>query len=535
MGPSSKVKQSIDKICEVGLIGVFALSRIFASNRRASVRIFVSPVGSEGLFQVQGLGFASGILFSVSYTTNSPITMNLLRFITVENLCLAAEITAALLLIAFSIPDRKKPVAAPTTTDDSESQKRMEVARRAHCQATVFRGIAALANRCTDDPAAGHFELYTPLALLGWEDRLTKRGNRLFLDAFLEEWLSLPESVRKGSLLTMIVVDKYSDLLREQGAMGVEQSLRNLGERIANHYESTSIIGRYQPDRFLVVQFGRSLAEAHEVFDSLNNSASSGNEESPSASPPVPCVASIVELGDAAQSLSDYLDKLDEGVAQAMEAGSSCVSEFEGTWTNKRPITDQAHSVPRDSVPQGIHEEQDVQQERRRLAPESPSIGDSTHSENTSESPIAASADKASTSTEPKVAPEVTDPATTSASPTQEPTDVSAVASSEDIAALFEQINKKKKESPSSEPASTATPESPNPAETLADDALVGADDIAALFAANAPAKKPAPESKAQKITKPAAKPDSKLNELLSNLNNDVTNDDLNSLFANVQ
>jgi diguanylate cyclase (GGDEF)-like protein len=614
MGPALKVKHSVVKISEVGTIG---MTLFIASNRRASGRIFRSPLGSESLLQVQNLVFASGMPFSVSTMTKSPITMNLLRFITVENLCLAAEVTAALLLIAFAIPDRKKPAAAPSAKNDSESQRHLETARRAHCQATMYRGIATLAKRCTEDPAAGRFELYAPLALLGWEDRLTKLGNRSFLDAFLEEWLALPESTRQGSLLTMIVVDKYSDLLREQGAMGVEQSLRSLGERIAQHYESTAIIGRYQPDRFLVLQFERSLTEAHEDFESLNNSASHTSEESQKSPLSVSCVASIVELGEEGQSLSDSLDKLDEGVAQAIETGSNCVSEFEGAWTNKRPMTDHARSIPRESAKQGAAEESAKPAERRRLTPEATTTDGKTTEESPSATPTVSSNGSGSKTTEPTDAPDSVASVQSSApaSSTPEPTDVSAVASSEDIAALFEQINKKKQESASVEPPKAtpaaptkpaspiggddvvgaddiaalfaanapakkpepkaapaeppkpavpigdddvvgaddiaalfaanapakkpepkaAPPEPPKPAAPIGDDDVVGADDIAALFAANAPAKKPEPKAAPAAPPKPAAKSDSKLNELLNNLHNDVTNDDLDSLFANVQ
>ncbi|AMV34040.1 GGDEF domain protein [Pirellula sp. SH-Sr6A] len=563
--------------------------------------------------------------------------MNFLRFITIENLCLAAEITTALLLLALAFPDKKKSAPTPPSADDAESLRRLETARRAHCQATVFRGIATLSRVGTLEPAADRFQLYEPLSVLGWEDRLTKLGNRSFLDTFLDEWLSLPERARHGSLLTMIIVDRYSDLLREKGAMGVEQSLRDLGEQLAKHYESTALIGRYQPDRFLVIQFERSLPEAHEDFEALLKSLQSPAEPSSIPHAPIPCVASIVELGDEGLSLSSSLDRLDEGVSQALESGASCVSEYEGAWTNKRPMSDHATAVPALSRTDPNRESDSQLRDRRR----SPSIASqendaSSNDESPENAPDDENAQSSDEHLEARTGQSTSEEENASDANTIAPetTDVSAVASSEDIAALFAQINKKKQETtsaptvesnndvvdshdiaalfaantpkknpspkpeqPSAPPAPAASnsddvvgaddiaalfaanapqknpspkpeepPAPPTPTTSNSDD-VVGADDIAALFAANAPKKNPSPKpeepsappipaasnsddvvgaddiaalfaantpKKKSDAKQAAPKLDSKLNELLSNLHQDISNDDLDSLFANV-
>jgi GGDEF domain-containing protein len=484
--------------------------------------------------------------------------MNFLRFITIENLCLAAEITTALLLLALAIPDKKKAAPTPTSTDDSESLRRLETARRAHCQAIVFRGVATLSCDGTLEPAAGRFQPYEPLAVLGWEDRLTKLGNRSFLDTFLEEWLSLPERARNGSLLTMIIVDRYSDLLREKGAIGVEQSLRDLGEKLSKHYEPTALIGRYQPDRFLVIQFERCLPEAHEDFENLLKSLQPPEDPSSTPHAPIPCVASIVELGEEGQSLSSSLDRLDEGVSQALESGASCVSEFEGAWTNKRPMSEQASAGPAPSNNDPIRDSNSERRDRRRAASANSQVNGSSSDRDSSadtqemESELA-NDDRSEERSEPLASDERSQEEANAFPP--ETTDVSAVASSEDIAALFAQINKKKQETTSAPPAESSNDDvvdsddiaalfaanspqkapAPKPVEPPAppsavasnDDDVVDSDDIAALFAANEPKKKP-------DTKQVAPKSENKLNELLSNLHQDVANDDLDSLFANV-
>lgn len=449
--------------------------------------------------------------------------MSFLKFITVDMLCIAAEVTAALLLLAFAFPEKKKPVQPDTT---SEELDQLAIRARQFCiESAMFRGLTILR-----DPDHTSFhdstELAESLKAIGYEDKLTSTANHAFADAFLAKWLRLPVEHRMGSSLAMVVVDEYSDLLRSKGAMELEAILRRLSELIKGEFGSTSIISRYQPDRFLILSFCGDISEAYTTLVSLRKRVNEIAQDESSGHSAFDCTSSIVHLGDEDIILDQAIEDLDDGIGQASDNAEKCIAKASNQeWTDSATVL----AASRVSVAQA---KSDSGTSHADSAPTEFSEKEKT--DGGSSSTIDA---QNAVSSVPKTANEITslnDSAATEPTVSKEvkpPSDVQAVAKNEDIAALFEQINKNKK-------SNAATVESVQPDPTpLAPDAPAAtateldvsesatADDIAALFATVKGAAQPA-------APKPSETPAPSTAE---DENGAASADDIAALFASVQ
>jgi GGDEF domain-containing protein len=504
--------------------------------------------------------------------------MSFLRFITVDMLCIAAEITAALLLLAFAIPEKKK-IAQPD--GNSEELDRLSSQAKQYCvDAAVFRGLAILR-----DPANASFhdteELAENLRLVGYQDKLTHTANHAFADAFLSKWLRLPIEHRTGSSLAMIVVDEYSDLLRAKGAMELEAILRRLSEMIKADFGSTSIISRYQPDRFLIVSFNGDIGHAYNDLIALRKKICEIAPDESTGHGAFDCTNSIVHLGEEEVDLQQAIEDLDEGISQATGVTGKCVAKSANQeWSGSAPISTSVrdHDTNRKAGNQSGQSSSPSSTNSSSSGNEKGREKDSGESDESSET-TAVSGSGSSVPTAPeKVVAEAP-----VAKETKPQSDVQAVAKNEDIEALFAQINKNKKSNASqteqpSQPSppepvvetptvseldtsesataddiaalfatvkSATQPSSPKPSETPTpkptpdaiedENGAASADDIAALFASaqNAPKAKQAPV-KAPATTTPAAAPPTP-STALENLDEAASADDIAALFASVQ
>ncbi|MFN7448686.1 MAG: hypothetical protein ACK56W_13370 [Pirellula sp.] len=455
--------------------------------------------------------------------------MSFLRFITVDMLCIAAEITAALLLLAFAIPDKKK-IAQPDS--NSEELDRLSSQAKQYCvDAAVFRGLAILR-----DPSRASFhdseEMAENLRLVGYEDKLTHTANHAFADAFLSEWLRLPIEHRMGSSLAMIVVDEYSDLLRAKGAMELEAILRRLSEMIKADFGSTSIISRYQPDRFLIVSFNGDIGHAYTGLIALRKQICETVPDESTGHGAFDCTNSIIHLGEEEVNLSQAIEDLDEGISQASGVTGRCVAKSANQeWSASAPTIASVR-------------DHDASRKADKLTGHSGSPSSSTSSSNS----IEKHGEKASRTTEePSETTAITgngssiptdlEKVVAGASVTQETkpqSDVQAVAKNEDIEALFAQINKNKK----SNASQSEQPYQPIPQETVSETPTVSesdasesatADDIAALFATVKSATQPSSQ-KPSKAPNPKPAPDA-----IEDENGAASADDIAALFASAQ
>ena len=463
------------------------------------------------------------------------------RFITVENLCIAAEVTAAMLLLAFAIPEKYAKVKSPS--DDEGDRALLELARRAFLEEKIAQCLSRLALLETSRPDVDCTERlgseFSDAEKLGWLDRVSGAYNRSFLDLFLKRWLALPSENRLGSYLSMVSLKDYSELVRALGPVQVELMLRDLGNRLKNQFADHAIVARLPPDRFLVITFDADPSVGVKCVESASVASTDPNAAPETQSKPLALVSSVVALTDELPSFEDAVSQLEAGAEAAIKAGESYFIKRDTQWTSEIPaetalsrsssLRAKARASASNKPKSAPSAETAVDEQSAASSPNT--SGSATENEN----------DSKSEATSKSNGGEELDPlgSNTPDAPAQvKSADVSAVASNEEIAALFAQIKKNENQSGKSQDAavdgattaaSTSTPgaSSDGVANKDADD-TVSADDIASLFAASKPTSKPkqeiaAAEPSTQTSRKSAANKDA---------DDTVSADDIASLFA---
>lgn len=440
-------------------------------------------------------------------------------------LCIAAEVTAALLLLAFAIPEKKKTVQPDKT---SEELDQLATRARQYCiESAMFRGLTILR-----DPVHTSFhdsaEMAESLKAIGYEDKLTSTANHAFADAFLAKWLRLPVEHRMGSSLAMVVVDEYSDLLRAKGAMALEVILRRFSEMIKAEFGATSIISRYQPDRFLILSFCGDISEAYTTLVSLRKRVNESAQDESSGHSAFDCTSSIVHLGDEDINLEQAIEDLDDGISQASENAEKCIAKASNQeWTDSATVLSASSgSVVQSKSNSGTGHADSASTEWKDTG--KTDGGSSSTIDNQNEVSTLPKAANDTTVPNDSDAPE--SPASKEAKP---PSDVQAVAKNEDIEALFEQINKNKKSNAAAVETQQADPTPPPqdaPSATELDvSESATADDIAALFATVKGAAQPAAPKPSETPTPKAAQ------STAEDENGTASADDIAALFASVQ
>ena len=437
----------------------------------------------------------------------------------------AAEVTAALLLLAFAIPEKKKTVQPDKT---SEELDQLATRARQYCiESAMFRGLTILR-----DPVHTSFhdsaEMAESLKAIGYEDKLTSTANHAFADAFLAKWLRLPVEHRMGSSLAMVVVDEYSDLLRAKGAMALEVILRRFSEMIKAEFGATSIISRYQPDRFLILSFCGDISEAYTTLVSLRKRVNESAQDESSGHSAFDCTSSIVHLGDEDINLEQAIEDLDDGISQASENAEKCIAKASNQeWTDSATVLSASSgSVVQSKSNSGTGHADSASTEWKDTG--KTDGGSSSTIDNQNEVSTLPKAANDTTVPNDSDAPE--SPASKEAKP---PSDVQAVAKNEDIEALFEQINKNKKSNAAAVETQQADPTPPPqdaPSATELDvSESATADDIAALFATVKGAAQPAAPKPSETPTPKAAQ------STAEDENGTASADDIAALFASVQ
>ncbi len=454
--------------------------------------------------------------------------MSFLRFITVDMLCIAAEITAALLLLAFAIPEKKSTAQADANNEELD---RLSARARQFCvDSAVFRGLAILR---APERASFHEteDMAETLRLVGYEDKLTRTANHAFAEAFLTKWLRLPIEHRTGSSLAMIVVDDYSDMLRTKGAMELEAILRKLSEMVKSEFGSTSIISRYQPDRFLILSFDGDIGNAYTDLVALRKKVSEIVLDETTGHGAFDCTNSIVHLGDEDVNLQQAIEDLDEGINQAIGSTDKCVAKVANQeWSDSAPLstTTRADAENRKA---DLQADQSGSASLASSETEKQGLGKTGVAEEPIESAAPTGDVKAVPAAQNKGVADSPD-----TKETKPQSDVQAVAKNEDIEALFEQINKNKKSNaaaaelsakPSSQKPAIEVPSAKVSEMDVSESAT--ADDIAALFAT----VKSATQTSTPK-TKEAPAPNPVPNTT-EDENGIASADDIAALFASAQ
>lgn len=382
------------------------------------------------------------------------------RFITVENLCIAAEVTAAMLLLAFSIPEQRSK--AKTSEKDDTNNQLLELARRAFLEEKLARSLERLAmldsSRPVVDYSARLASESSDAEAIGWLDRLSGTFNRAFIDSFLNRWLALPNGNRHGSYLSMISLKDYAELIRDSGPVQVELMLRDLGSRLKSQCTDQAIVARLPPDRFLLITFDGDPSAGVQCVDSASEQSRDPDATPEAEAKPMSLVCSVVELSDEISSFEEAVGQLDTGNDAATQLGEKFYLKQGYSWTSDIPTTP---STLKRKSPSGSDDSSLPKRAGKPITPAAIAEDDATGDTLSNSSEIADTVDlslqeNVSTGTQETDAQE----SDALEAPIQgKSSDVLAVASNEEIAALFAQI--KKHESQSEKFPSTQAIETP--------------------------------------------------------------------------
>lgn len=188
-----------------------------------------------------------------------------LQQIHIEYLCIAAEITAALLLIALFLPSNRKKGdsdSAPSAGSAAESQMILDRERDLLLQSLCFRGLAISQGIKVQELPWDELVEPDRLQRLKYLDRISQAGNPSFANAFLDRWFDLKPSERAKSWFTLITVDQYAQVLHDRGVNDFESILHQISVAIDGECPNGSLLFRISMERFLVVQFGSDRSQA---------------------------------------------------------------------------------------------------------------------------------------------------------------------------------------------------------------------------------------------------------------------------------
>lgn len=457
-----------------------------------------------------------------------------MQLFSIENLSLAAEVTAVLLLIAFAWPQKTdEPVQGPSAGNSLN----WEPAKYYFLRFCMLRGLYLTHFRLnrengTSGPAEPYIAKETednpdrPSVPAPWQDRLTHLLNRLGFDAVLAEWMAMDPHHRGESCISMVTASSYSDLVTAHGAMVTEQAIQRIASQLTRSFSEQAIVAKYLPDRFVVLHFDTQLANCHKLFEAVQQSIAEVGFFKVAGEPlSLPCSISIVPLsGDS--TANTKMDELDEGIVEAQQSGRSILSRIDDCWTEAPPASETY--APLAKTFDGVS--------HAELDPNPSMESNGTASNQLAPDQDVQSSSKANIENQSSIY----DPSSAS-------NDISAVANADDIAALFAQISSNKaiksqenQKQTNQNPAATvqsATAGSPASITPVNVSEAASADDIAALFASMKPNAKSAPVEKASTDSPVAAASASKPVEEKSEIDPSeaASADDFAAMFASIK
>jgi GGDEF domain-containing protein len=446
----------------------------------------------------------------------------MMDFWLIEILCFGAEVTVALLLIAFAW---KPPAAA--VDEEHVGVVDWEPAKRTFTQFWLHRGLYLQRWRKEQKPKTDEegddaneqtalgtphvlstedVQIYLQLIPEPWRDRLTSLVNRQGFDTVLNAWSGISADHRAVSCVSLFSLNDYSTLISNHGAMTIEQALREVATYLSGTMAHTCLVARYQPDRFAILHFSDSLADCHYQMEDVQAHITGDDFIRINDQPlSMRCVVSIVDLLEDID-LVTQMDALEEGSLVAADNDAKVVSQVGTDWVETPP-------------------ERDGDLIRRRPDPSESDL-DLTNTRQSQSSDFDSSeTDESEVSTKDTIDDDYGDDEQPEEVDEELSTqDISAVASAADIEALFAQINSKKQ--------GGASGEVPSPSE-----AVNASGDEASLESIDSEASDETPDLSPD--LEPKSDPVSPISDTAAapelDTNAAVSNDDIAALFASVQ
>lgn len=230
----------------------------------------------------------------------------------VETLCLAAEVAAVLLIAAIAWTPQK--TTHSVSSEPSDSHWDWAPFQRVFEKAVIGigRGICCSPNAGLDSTLK---ELYQDLPD-PWKDRLTGMLNSQGMDRLLQLWGDRVDAESTPSTITMFAVQSYEQLMFRRGAMVTEQAIRHLGAFLLEQLSGRAILSRYQPNRFLIVQFG---SDTEEILRELNEAIQKVNSPDffmiKDESVPLMCLSRTLPLNEGSAAPDSLVLQLDETIS----------------------------------------------------------------------------------------------------------------------------------------------------------------------------------------------------------------------------
>jgi|GEM_PF-6737504 len=230
----------------------------------------------------------------------------------VETLCFAAEVAAVLLIAAIAWTPQKATLSDSIVSSDSHwdwgpFQRVFEKA-----VIGIGRGICCSPNAGLDSTLK---ELYQDLPD-PWKDRLTGMINSQGMDRLLQLWGNRVDAESTPSTITMFAVQSYEQLMFQRGAMVTEQAIRHLGAFLLEQLSGRAILSRYQPNRFLIMQFG---SDTEEILRELNDAIQKVNSPDffmiKDESVPLMCLSRTLPLNEGSAAPDSLVLQLDETIS----------------------------------------------------------------------------------------------------------------------------------------------------------------------------------------------------------------------------
>ncbi len=390
-----------------------------------------------------------------------------MQLLSIENLSLAAEVTAVLLLLTFAWP--KKNVKPQTPELEVQEASSWEPTKQFYLQSCLHRGLYLQLCRQRQDPfvpTSTVDEAGRPNVPLPWQDRLTGLLNRNGFDAVLNAWLAVESKHRGGACLSMVTLGEYSDLVSVHGAMVTEQAIQGIANELVVALSSESLISKYLPDRFVVLHFSSGIEACFTAMENLQRSiADPGFFNINGQSRSLATLVTIADLeGDS--SLTTRIDELEEGAMDAETRGQHILAKVDGTWSDSPVAKESEH------LAETLAKELELTHENQPLVIEAIPTKSKPYS-------LSNNPDNIKTSKDFETG--IDDAAEVNTSH-----DISAVANADDIAALFEQINanksNKSNKQTEAEQDSSQTVAAPSKQVEVDVTEPATADDIASLF-----------------------------------------------------
>ena len=178
-----------------------------------------------------------------------------------------------------------------------------------------------------------------------WRDRLTGMINAQGMDRLLQLWGGRVDAASTPSTITMFAVQSYEQLMFRRGAMATEQAIRHLGGFLLEQLSGRAILSRYQPNRFLILQFGSDTdAMMRELNEAIQRVSAPDFFMIKDESVPLICMSRTLPWNDGSCPPESLVTQLDETITSISGVSQNIGAEMVTPALVSEPMTAPAAS-----------------------------------------------------------------------------------------------------------------------------------------------------------------------------------------------